>query len=958
MNAKQNPSPPRSIAVLLVEDDPIQAQAARRLLEQQINGALDLHHADRLAAALDRLALQPPPQAVVLDLDLPDSRGLDTVERVLDTAPHLPVLVVTGNDDPNLRRQALARGAQDYLVKGTPAAQRLGEVVLHALTHQPASGALAAVRAEHRRLRRLIRAVREINRLIIQIEAPQPLLERTCAILAETRGYRCVLACLLEADGKTLRRAAVAGPVNLAAPCRDCDGVSARDCPLAVALAERRPVICHNAAECPHYAAWLSADNADGFRSVAIFPLQHGHRLFGALTVCAESIGAFDDAETGLLEEVARDLGLALHAHESEQTRATQDAELHLLRAALEASNNAVVLTDARGDIRWTNPAFTALTGYDAKEVLGQNPRFLKSGQQDEAFYRQLWTTITGGQPWRSEIINRRKDGTLYTEEMTITPVRGKRGTIEHFIAIKQDVTARHHAEERLRQQARLLELATDAIMVVGLEGRLRFWNPACERLAGGPPAGPDGSVWQSTLLADGTLLANARHLTLTEGAWRGELELTNRQGERRTVLSRWTLVRDTRGQPEAFLVIQTDITEHKRLQAQFLRTQRMETIGCLASGIAHDLNNILAPILLCASMLRPQTSEAERARMLGIIETSTRRAVEVVRQLLSFGRGRESRKDPVQPRHLVAELAKILQETFPRNLRIECACPRDLWPVVADVTQLHQVLMNLCVNARDAMPGGGTLLLHAENVTVDAAFVSQHPEAQTGPHVRFRVADTGTGIAPEILPRIFDPFFTTKTAGRGSGLGLTTVLGIVKDHGGFVVLDSRPGCGTTFDCFLPAMPGTAPTVAPGTLADAAKETPLGRGESVLLVEDEPSIRLALEQILRLGGYRVYAAADGVEALKHFISAPVPVNVLVTDLFMPHLDGALLCRAVRRPNPNLPIIVTTGAGPGPALAAQQRMLEELGITHILQKPHTSEELLLRLHQLLTPPREP
>jgi CheY-like chemotaxis protein len=322
---------------------------------------------------------------------------------------------------------------------------------------------------------------------------------------------------------------------------------------------------------------------------------------------------------------------------------------------------------------------------------------------------------------------------------------------------------------------------------------------------------------------------------------------------------------------------------------------------------------------------------------------------VDIVKQLLSFGRGNEGRKEPLQIKHLIREMGRIVSETFPRSIRVEQDLPNDLWPVVANATQIHQVLLNLCVNARDAMLHGGHLKLSADNVFLDASYVSMHQEASVGPHVHIQVADTGTGIPEAVRERMFDPFFSTKNADKGTGLGLATVLGIVKDHHGFIIVKSKAGDGTAFHVYLPAKPD-AQAVCDAEQSHAV--IPHGSGQWVLVVDDELSIRTAVERTLRSHGYRVLLAAEGIEALQQFTQAHGAVAVVVTDLMMPLMDGLTLCRTLRRLSPATPIILSTGDSSFDNAEEVAKTLAELGIQHILHKPHTADELLQMLQDVL------
>ena len=381
------------------------------------------------------------------------------------------------------------------------------------------------------------------------------------------------------------------------------------------------------------------------------------------------------------------------------------------------------------------------------------------------------------------------------------------------------------------------------------------------------------------------------------------------------------------------------DITARKELEQQFLRAQRMDAIGMLAGGLAHDLNNILAPMLMAASLLKTRLTAPADRRMVAMIEGGAQRGADIIRQLLTFGRGGVSVKGPVQVRHLIREMVHIMQETFPRNIEIDSMIPSELWPVEGDATQLHQVLLNLCVNARDAMPRGGRLVLKAENLTLDETNSHHHPQAALGSHVLLTTSDTGDGIPREIINRIFDPFFTTKPVGKGTGLGLSTVLGIVKSHGGLVTVDSEPGRGTTFRVYLPV---TKTAAAPVALAQ--DELPRGQGETILLVDDEVAMRDATRAVLEMHNYRVLTASHGEEALALFVTHRGDIRLLVTDVDMPVMDGVELVRSVRVLDTDMKIIVMSGS----AQNGKRDDLTALGIGEVLGKPCEAAVLLSRM----------
>jgi two-component system, cell cycle sensor histidine kinase and response regulator CckA len=397
----------------------------------------------------------------------------------------------------------------------------------------------------------------------------------------------------------------------------------------------------------------------------------------------------------------------------------------------------------------------------------------------------------------------------------------------------------------------------------------------------------------------------------------------------------------------EYLVAVVRDVSERKEMESRFFRAQRMEAIGSLASGIAHDINNILVPILMSAPLLRMGLNEEETVMTLDSIESSAKRGSELVKQLLTFGRGVEGARLVIRPDLLVREMASIARQTFPKNIRVVENAPETLPPIIGDSTQLHQVLLNLGVNARDAMPNGGELTIAASELILDADEARAMPGARPGPYVMIRVTDTGMGISPEIINKIFDPFFTTKKTGEGTGLGLSTVIGIVKSHGGVISVKSEVGVGTTFEVWLPASVAAPGAPAPGRLASA----PRGKGELIMVVDDEENIRLVLRDLLVRYGYRVVLASNGAEAAAAYGKQTNDIRVVITDLDMPVMNGVELVKELKRMNPGVPMVVSSGIASMKGMEHRTEELEMLGVNLILKKPYPVEEVLVALQRL-------
>ena len=500
-----------------------------------------------------------------------------------------------------------------------------------------------------------------------------------------------------------------------------------------------------------------------------------------------------------------------------------------LLAAAVEQAAEVVMITDTQTTIQYVNPAFEKVTGYTSEEAIGQNPRFLKSGKHDAAFYQRMWAVLTRGEAWSGQFINKRKDATLYEEEATISPVRDPAGRIINYVAVLRDVTREAQLEEQLRQ------------------------------------------------------------------------------------------------------------------------SQKLEAIGRLAGGVAHDFNNILAVILMQTELLLTQGDVAESVRD-GIqqIRAAAQRAANLTRQLLAFSRRQVMQARDLDLNEVVTNLATMLQRIIGEDLRLELRLYPTPLMTHADAGMLDQVLMNLAVNARDAMPEGGRLISETTAREFSAAEAAALLDVKPGHYVGLRVSDTGCGIPPEILPRIFEPFFTTKEPGKGTGLGLATVFGIVKQHGGCIQVASEPGRGTTFEVYLPALAETT------TAASEAESRPGPRGgtETILLVEDDADVRLVTRITLERHGYRVLEAPDGLAALELWRQHRDAVALLLTDLVMPgELDGRELAQRLRADRPQLKVIYTSGYSP--ELAGRE--LHSRSGEAFLQKPCPAERLLETVRECLDAP---
>ncbi len=632
---------------------------------------------------------------------------------------------------------------------------------------------------------------------------------------------------------------------------------------------------------------------------------------------------------------IVRWYGSSTDIHDQLETKQMARATGAALTRTLEAMSDGFLLLDPEWRVVFLNREAERLLDRSAEELLGRNvwERFPEA--RGSTFEREYTRAVQG-----NEAVSFMEYFGPLGRWFQVRAFPSDDGLAVYFV----DVTSQRAAERRLREQAELLDRARDAILVRELDHRIVYWNAGAERTYGWSAEEAVGRSVRSLLYRDPADFDRATAAVLASGEWTGELEHLRKDGGTVPVEGRWSLIHDDNGAPHRILAIHTDITERQRLLSQFLRAQRLESIGTLAGGIAHDLNNVLAPLLLSVAMLREEIEDPELQDVLETIEAATQRGAALVKQVLAFARGVEGAQVPVALDQVLADLERVIRDTFPRNIEIRMELPEDLHLLRGDPTQVNQVLMNLLVNARDALPEGGTIRIVAENLHVDQQVAALEQAASPGPYVRIWVADDGVGIPPEVVDRIFDPFFTTKEVGRGTGLGLSTVASIMRSHGGVVNVYSEPGRGTMFRLYFPAVTGAH--ADPGGLA--AEPVPRGDGELILVVDDESAVREITRQTLEAFGYRVITASNGADAVARYGERPGEVDLVVTDIMMPVMDGHSAIEALARMDPEVKVVAASGLdAPGSAGRAFGG-----GALQFLSKPYSAETLLRTVHGLL------
>jgi PAS domain S-box-containing protein len=628
--------------------------------------------------------------------------------------------------------------------------------------------------------------------------------------------------------------------------------------------------------------------------------------------------------------------------------RKKAERELRLMAQTIESARDCISIADLQNRLLFVNDAFRNTYGYTTEELLGKDVSILRSPNSPPTVTDPiLHETLGGG--WHGEILNRRKDGSDFPVELWTSVVKDEAGTPVALVGVARNITDRKVAEEHVKQgeeQFRLIaENVADMIAVVGLDGKRIYNSPSYKNILGDPESLKGTEALLEIHPEDRERVKRVFQETVRTGVGqRIEYRLLGPDGSVSNIDSKGSVIRDGDGKISRVIVVSRDVTEEKRLAAQFLRAQRMESIGTLAGGIAHDLNNVLAPIMMAIEVLRSKVPDQGGQKILSTIETSARRGADIVRQVLAFGRGVEGDRILVQIKHVVNEVAKIAGETFPKSIDIKTDIPRDLWTVSADPTQMHQVLLNILVNARDAMPKGGTLSISAENTTLDETYSRMHPEAKPGAYVALAIADTGTGIHADIREKIFEPFFTTKEVGMGTGLGLSTTLAIVRSHKGFINVYSELGKGTTFRVYIPATGAASRVVATGEDADLHT----GNGELILIIDDEAAIREITKETLQAYGYKAMTAGNGAEGVAVYAENKKNIKVVITDIMMPVMDGTAAILALKRINPDVKIIAASGL----TTKGQITTPSDPNVQAFLTKPYTAEKLLEALAAVL------
>jgi PAS domain S-box-containing protein len=919
--------------VLVIEDDPVYAAFARASLRKSDDPPEQILFATTLADALRQLAQEPRTDLILLDLGLPDSDGLDTLVAVRDRAPETAIIVMTGRDDRVLARRAVQEGAQDYFVKGSGSEKHLTRAVGYAIERKQGERTL-------RRIAKQQSAVAGLGQRALATTDMTALLQDAAEVVSSTLDCSC--GEIYEwSDGSALL--VLRATVGWAAA---VDGTTSVDVggatDIGLALRQNRSVVFEAAVDAQGFQAppWLAGA---GIVSGACVVIHGDDRPYGVLAVHHGAARTFSGEDVQFLELVAHVMGSAISRQEAEKALRESEARY---RRIVETANEGVWMTNADWRIEYVNRIMAAMMGYRAEEMVGRS-------MLDFVFDDDRERVMDGIDPRRAgprepvDLRFRRKGGAEIWVTASTAQIQGERGQVEGLLAMCTDITARRRAAAERARLNSAVEQAAEAIMMTKRDGTIVYVNPAWQRLTGYSSTDALGRTPRllKADVQDPRVYADLWATILDGRVWRGEITNRSESGALYTWDETITPVRDEAGRITEFIAFGQDTSARRDLEARLRQSQKMEAVGRLAGGVAHDFNNLLTVISGYSERLLAGLAENDPLRKgADAIKRAADRAAALTHQLLAFSRRQIMAPKVLDLNAVVANMNKLLRRLIGEDVELVTQAGADLGRIKADPNQVEQVIMNLAVNSRDAMPQGGTLTIETSNVVIDMAFAAYHLGLRPGAYVQLAVTDTGCGMDQETQSHLYEPFFTTKGHGKGTGLGLSTTYGIVKQSGGYIWVDSEVGRGSTFRIYLPRIEEASDALV---TAPAARSAPRG-SETILLVEDEDAVRHLLRDVLRRYGYTVLEAGNGPAAIEICKAHDGPIHLVVTDMVMPYMSGWEVADAVSALRPKARIIYMSGYIE--QIVVEQRVLEA-GVA-FLGKPFTPETLGRKVREVL------
>jgi hypothetical protein len=958
-NSPQPASPSADLAILILDRNPADSELC---LDALRSSGLEF----RAEVVSTSEEFHNAVAAGSYDVILAEDEGADVLEYLREKGLEIPVVLLTGAVGEESAVEYIHRGASDCVLKGR--LSRLPAAVSRALARRAELAYRQRAQEKILRLSRLCSVLSHLGQAVVRSRDSDSLLREVCRIAVEDGGFRMAWAGLVDTGSLLVEPVAHFGVED---GYLNAIRISVREepegsGPTGSALRQGRHFVCNDIPWDAAMAPWREEAARRGYRSSAAFPLKVQGQSAGVLSLYAGEPGFFDSENVELLEEVADAVGFALESMEREVQRRLAEEERARLRFSeraalaqakaearfhelLEAAPDAILEVDRDGRILLANAATERLFGFSREELLGQPVETLVPDTLRDAHiaHRVRYLADPECRPVTRgcEVSGRRKDGTEFPVEVRLSPVRSESGDL--VTCIVRDITKRMRAERALsessRQISNILESITDGFFALDRDWRFTFLNGKAEQFF---DRRRDELIGRNVLEELPELAGTAFETQFREAAAKSvPAEFTALFPARKI----WAEVHAYPSGSGLSVYFQ-DVTARKRLEEQFRQSQKLEALGRLAGGVAHDFNNLLTIIGGYGQMVFDglEVRDPLRKDIEAVVEAANR-ACALTRQLLAF-----SRRQMVQPKvldlnRLVSKTSKMLRRVIGEDIALRLGVPTEAARVKADPGQLEQVLMNLALNARDAMPTGGTLSIATATAALEALPAGVPPDLPAGTYVVLSVTDTGTGMNAEVRSQLFEPFFTTKAKGKGTGLGLATVYGVVKQSGDILV-ETEVGKGTTFRIYLPRVERATRSVAKETGA----RTPQRGTETILLVEDEEEVRKLAREMLLSQGYRVLEAGDGPDALRVWESNRDSIDLLITDVIMPAMSGGQLAGALTAMQPDLKVLYISGYTD--EVIARHGVLE--AETHLLQKPFSRKALGLKVRKLLDTGEKP
>jgi two-component system, cell cycle sensor histidine kinase and response regulator CckA len=958
-------TPDNSIRVLLIEDNPGDVRLIREMLQETKGRKIVLEHCATLTQGLQALSKNDF-NILLLDLTLPDSIGFDTFVKVYTQNPQIPIVVLTGTNDEELAIKSVRTGAQDYLIKGQIDSSLLSRSISYAIER---AGLLRIVQQELierkamesmlRKVNRALRMLSECNEIVVRATEENVLAEKICGAITAVGEYQFAWVAFTEPDdSKSIRPIAIAGSKDGNSP-EEASAWFKRDpdSPLSEALSTGKVIVCDDVMvdkRCSNLR--VEADKL-GYRSFVILPLLASGRTLGILQICSREPDRFNREELKLLNELKEDIAYAIVSIRTEKERRRAEEALReneeKLRVLFEQLPIGVSLLDKNRKVMYVNPALEKILDISKDDLLQEK-------HQTRRYIRPDGTTMP---PEEFASVRAFKEQKLVRDiEIGVITESGK--TIwtsvsaapfpmvdEGLLIVTADITERKRAEEALQESElrfrSLYENTTIGLYRTTPDGNILLANPALVKILGYTSF---QKLTERNLEKDGFESSSQRKEFLEKIERDGEVigydsKWMRLDGTAIFVLESARAIRDSHGKTLYYDGTVEDITERKQMEEGLRQMQRLEGLGTLAGGIAHDFNNILGIILAYITSIKRFKDDTKKLDLaIDTIMKAVDRGKTLVRQILTFARKSDVAFGPVNVNDVVMEIMVMIFETFPKILTYAQNFDKGIPYINADRSQLHQALLNLCVNARDAMPSGGLLTINTRMVS-GLSLRNQHPDAFADGNICIEVIDTGEGMSDEIRNRIFEPFFTTKEQDKGTGLGLSVVFGVVQTHKGFIDVESELGKGTTFRLYLPASQAAEPISEKDE--ETLEEIP-GGTETLLVVEDEEMLMMSLRMVLVERGYKVISAEDGLAAVNIYKERKKEIALVLTDLGLPKMSGMDVCAQIKKLNPSARMIVATGFL-DPEMKSE---FLKAGVQHFLYKPYDLKKVLKVVREVL------